>query len=292
MKRGVWLGFLAASACSALATTSSVARADEREQCVAAADQAQDLRDKGQYRRAREQMLVCSRDVCPGAVKRDCAQWLTDLDTAAPTIVVSAKSNGSDITGVKVSLDGQVLTEKLDGKPMLVDPGEHTLRYETAGAAPKEEKVVIITGQKMRIMTVTFTTDAPPPPPPPPGGDGGGEKAPIPVLAYVLGGVGVVGLGAATFFWLSGLGDKSHLEDTCGPKNGKPGFCAQSDVDSARTKLVIGDVSGGIGLVALGAAAYFVIARPKVEAKAQTTGWNLDVRPLPGGGAAFVGASF
>jgi hypothetical protein len=290
VKRGIWLGLLGSSVFSALSTVSTVALADEREQCVAAADQAQDLRDKGQYRRAREQMLVCSRDVCPGAVKRDCTQWLADLETAAPTIVVSAKSGGSDITAVKVSIDGQPLTEKLDGKPMLVDPGEHTLRYETAGSVPKEEKVVIITGQKMRIMTVTFSPDAvvtPPPPPP----DAGGDRAPVPIIAYVLGGVGVVGLGAATFFWLSGLGDKSHLEDTCGPKNGKPGFCSQSDVDSARTKLVIGDVSGGIGLVALGAAAYFVIARPKVEAKAQM-GWNVDVRPLPGGGAAFVGASF
>lgn len=291
MKRGIWLGLLASSA---LLSMSGVAFADEREQCVTAADQAQDLRDKGFYRRAREQMLVCSRDVCPGAVKRDCAQWLTDLDTAAPTVVVSAKVGGSDITAVKVSLDGQPLTDKLDGKPILVDPGEHTFRYETPGAPAKEEKAVIIAGQKNRVMSVVFGPEAPntgntggsqPP------AQDGGEKAPIPVLAYVLGGVGVVGLGAATFFWLSGLGDKSHLEDTCGPKNGKAGFCSQSDVDSARTKLVIGDISGGVGIVALGAAAYFVIARPKVEAKAQT-GWNVDVRPLPGGGAAFVGASF
>ena len=285
MKRGIWLGLLASSA---LLSMSGVAFADEREQCVAAADQAQDLRDKGFYRRAREQMLVCSRDVCPGAVKRDCAQWLTDLDTAAPTVVVSAKVAGSDITAVKVSLDGQPLTDKLDGKPILVDPGEHTFRYETPGSAPKEEKVVIIVGQKNRVMNVAFSPEAglvtPPVAPE-------GDRAPIPIIAYVLGGVGVVGLGAATFFWLSGLGDKSHLEDTCGPKPGRLASCSQSDVDSAHTKLVIGDVSGGIGIVALGAAAYFVIARPRVEAKAQT-GWNVDVRPLPGGGAAFVGASF
>lgn len=289
MKRGIWLGLLASSA---LATTSTVAFADEREQCVAAADQAQDLRDKGFYRRAREQMLVCSRDVCPGAVKRDCAQWLTDLETSAPTIVVSAKSGGSDITAVKVSLDGQPMTDKLDGKPILVDPGEHTFRYETPGSAPKEEKVVILVGQKNRVMSVVFAPEAPATPPPqPPPPDAGGDKAPVPIIAYVLGGAGVVGLGVASFFWLSGLGDKSHLEDTCGPKNGKPGFCSQSDVDSTRAKLVIGDISGGVGIVALGAAAYFVIARPRVEAKAQM-GWNVDVRPLPGGGAAFVGKSF
>ncbi len=287
MKRGIWLGLLALSASSTLATTNAFA--DEREQCVAAADQAQDLRDKGQYRRARESMLVCSRDVCPGAVKRDCAQWLTDLDTSAPTLVVSAKSGGSDLTAVKVSIDGQMLTEKLDGKPILVDPGEHTMRYESPGAAPKEEKVVLIVGQKNRLMTVIFVPEGPVTPPPPPPDTS--ERAPIPIIAYVLGGVGVVGLGAATFFWLSGLGDKSHLEDTCGPKNGKPGTCLQGDVDSARTKLVIDDVSGGIGIVALGAAAYFVIARPKAEAKAQM-GWNVDVRPLPGGGAAFLGGRF
>ena len=35
---------------------STTALADEREQCAAAADQAQQLRDEGKYRRAREQM--------------------------------------------------------------------------------------------------------------------------------------------------------------------------------------------------------------------------------------------
>src|SRR6267143_1601275 len=63
----------------------------EREQCANAADQAQQLRDDGKYRRAREQMLICARDVCPGPIKRDCLDWLRQLDDLAPTVVFAAK---------------------------------------------------------------------------------------------------------------------------------------------------------------------------------------------------------
>ena len=56
----------------------TVAWADDREQCATAAEQAQSLRDEGKYRRAREQMLVCARDVCPGPIKTGITAGISD----------------------------------------------------------------------------------------------------------------------------------------------------------------------------------------------------------------------
>jgi hypothetical protein len=92
--------FAAMAAATTLLVTSGTALADEREQCASAADQAQQLRDDGKYRRAREQFLVCARDVCPGPIKKDCLDWLSQLDHVAPTVVFTAKEGTHDLIDV------------------------------------------------------------------------------------------------------------------------------------------------------------------------------------------------
>ena len=41
-----------------------VAHADEKQLCVTASEQGQDLRDKGRYGEAHDAFATCSRDVC------------------------------------------------------------------------------------------------------------------------------------------------------------------------------------------------------------------------------------
>src|SRR5689334_21873446 len=91
----------------------TAARADDREQCATAADQAQQLRDDGKYRRAREQLLICARDVCPAPIKRDCLEWLAQVESTAPTVVFGAKDGAKDLSDVKVYVDGAAVTERL-----------------------------------------------------------------------------------------------------------------------------------------------------------------------------------
>src|SRR5205085_7733457 len=94
---------LLASALGVIGTifVQTAAYADDREQCANAAEQAQSLRDEGKYRRAREQMLVCARDVCPGPIKSDCGKWLDQIERDAPTVVFGARDNGKDVTDGK-----------------------------------------------------------------------------------------------------------------------------------------------------------------------------------------------
>ena len=258
--------FAVLAATTTLLAVETAARADDREQCASAADQAQQLRDEGKYRRAREQLLICARDVCPAPIKRDCLEWLSQVENTAPTVVFGAKDATKDLSDVKVFVDGVAVTDRLDGKPVQMDLGKHTVKFEYQGQT-KEEEVIIGAGQKNRNVTVTFGA-APAAGAgagagtPPPGGETAKEGSIVPAL--VVGGIGVVALGSFALFGLGGKSDVSHLEDTCKP------HCAESDVDKARTKLIIADISLGVGIVALGVATYLLVTRPKIDAEVKT----------------------
>lgn len=284
---------------STLAVTN--ASADERAECVSAADQAQQLRDEGKYRGAREKLLVCARDACPALVKRDCLDWLTQLDNITPSVVFAAKEGSKDLADVKVYVDGALVTERLDGRPVPMDLGQHTIKFEHQGQT-KEETVVIGAGQKSRNILVTFG---------PKPGAGAPGPAPAPstssegslVPAFIVGGVGVLAIGSFAIFGLSGKSDVSDMETRCKPN------CTESEVDSARTKLIVADISLGVGVVALAVATYMILTRPKIDVEPGAVktatlpsrprpthaieGLRLDVTPTLGGGAVgAVGARF
>lgn len=146
---------LAVVATAALSTAH--AAADDKQQCLAASDQGQQMRDDGKYRRAREAFAACARDACPALVRRDCVKWLADLEQSSPSIVVGAKDDkGGDLVDVTVLVDGAALVTKLDGKPVQVDPGQHVFRFVRQGSEPAETTVVLRAGEKNRFVGVTL----------------------------------------------------------------------------------------------------------------------------------------
>jgi hypothetical protein len=296
---------LAGLAFAAASSATGGARADDKQQCLSASDQGQSLRDEGKYRRAREAFVTCSRPVCPTIVQRDCIKWLADLDATSPSVVVNAKDDkGNDLTAVKVTVDGTPLASTLDGRPVLVDPGEHTFRYETDGFPPVEDRVVIHSGEKSRVLTVQFGTPAAPggastagatgapvtgetgSEAPKTGGGGGGSL----LSAWAFAGIAVVAFGTEAYFGISGLSDRSNLENGCGKAQPQPN-CAQSDVDSVRTKFTIADIALAVGVVSAGLSAYFFLTHRPSEPSQPAA--HLDFAPLPGGGgAATLGGRF
>lgn len=294
---------LAGLAFAAATSSAGVARADEKQQCLSASDQGQSLRDEGKYRRAREAFATCARPVCPGIVQHDCVKWLADLEATSPSVVVNAKDDkGNDLTAVKVTVDGAPLASTLDGRPVLVDPGEHTFRYETDGFPPVEDRVVVHAGEKSRVLTVQFGTPAAPQTGGAPTGGtapatgGGGEAPPsggggIPTSAWVFGGIAVAAFATEAYFGISGLSDRSNLENGCGKT--QPPSCAQSDVDSVRTKFTIADIALAVGVVGAGLSAYFFLTHKSSDASAAPQSAHVDFAPLPGGGgAATLGGRF
>ncbi len=273
--------------------TSGPAHAGKKE-CANAYVEAQKLKKDGALKKAREQLIICGKDECMSAVKKDCIAWLDEVNASLPTVVVEAKGpDGKETFDVKVTVDGQVISEKLDVKAIELDPGTHKFVFEYAGQEPIEQEVVLREGQKNKTLEVSFAKEQPAkqaaPTPEPEAGPVTEKPKPskkVPVASYVLGGVGLVGLAGAGFFWLGAQGKQSDLDKSkCAPN------CAQSDVDTIKKDRLIGDVSLGVGLACIGTAAYLWLKPRKTEA-AQETAAHLDVRVSSQGGYAGVFGRF
>jgi hypothetical protein len=271
--------------------TEATARAQDKQACVSAYEEGQQLRKDGKLIESRARLLVCAQSACPAVIRKDCTVWVSEVEQVTPTVVLAARGpKGQDAVDVTVTLDGKPLTKRLDGKALTLDPGPHTFRFEIAGAPPRDETILVHEGERNRQILADFqppasraaapaTAAAAPAGPPPM------KPAPMPVGAYVLGGVGVAGLGVFTAFGLMGMADKKDLD----AKSCKPD-CAQSDVDKAKQKFLIADIGLGVGVVSLAAAAVLYFTKGEVPAGESTM--SVGVAPVKGGAAVGVGGTF
>jgi hypothetical protein len=222
------------------------AAADEKQACVAASEKAQQLRSLGKLGEARAQLHVCNRIECPKLIQQDCTQWMSEVLANMPSVVPGAKDRkGRDVVDVRLTIDGKLATEKLDGKPIVLDPGVHAFLFETKGAPSIKEQVVIKPGEKNRIVSVTIAS-----PEESTGGassEGGARPlsadspTSLPIAAYAVGGLGIVAGAVALVIDLGASSDARSLRETCAPR------CNQSDVDSVQSKYTIAGVTAAFG---------------------------------------------
>ena len=236
------------------------ARADARE-CIEAADRAQHLRDNGQLRAAREELLKCAVDTCPPIVQKDCSGWLAEVDGRLPTVIFSLRdSTGNDVGAVRVLVDGALLVSRLDGKGVPVDPGEHTFRFEPQQGAPIERRIIVRENDKGRLLSVVLPA-ADPPKHAPPVTESAGNGRSIPAICrYVLGGVSLVGLAGFAYFWLGAVSEAKDSEPTCAARG-----CRESDLESPRDKALVADISLGVGVAAAVAAVGFYVFQKRAS---------------------------
>ena len=230
--------------------------------CLAASEKGQRARSAGKLRAAREYFLVCGAEGCPKLVRQDCAQWNSELAQTLPTVVFGARDkDGRDLFDVSVSMDGEVLVTKLDGKSVTVDPGKHTFRFETAGQPPVEEVALVKEGERARVLDVTFD-----------GGEGPSPKSSTPIeqsgtspaggghtpYPWIVVGLGAVGVSVGAVVALTAPDRPLTCnEDTKTCIRG-PG---QSDADFARDQDLAGrsDTQPVLGyLIAAGGLAFVV----------------------------------
>lgn len=149
-------GLLALSIVLASTLVSLEATADVQS-CLAASEKGQRARGAGKLREARDLFLVCGNEGCPSVVRKDCAQWQGEVIGMLPSVVFGAKDkSGRDLFDVTVSMDGELLVKKLDGKSVTVDPGPHTFKFEMAGSPPLIERALVKEGEKTRVIAVSF----------------------------------------------------------------------------------------------------------------------------------------
>jgi hypothetical protein len=210
--------------------------------CIAALDNAQGSRASRKLLDARTSYVACSHEACPDMVRDDCSKGLREVDEALPTLVLSASVDGKDATDASVILDGERLTQGLDGRAIPVDPGPHLARFERPGSAVVEVKVVAREGEKNRLVNGTFVV---------PRSQNGirTEGQHFPVVPVAFAATGALALGGAFIETLSMTSRANDLGKECAPA------CPQSDRDALSDRLVLRNVALGVGLGALAVAA-------------------------------------
>jgi hypothetical protein len=246
---GMRLGTAAMCALAAL-VSASPASALDKHACVVASDQGQALRLDGKLVLAHARFVECADVTCPALVRTACADWLNDLDKQVPSVILSVRdADRRDIVDARVLLDGAELTGALEGRPVLVDPGPHSLRFVAPGASPVEQAVVIREGEQRRVIDVVLNKESalaavsPSPPPSLPPKASSGRTA-----AWAF----AIGAGAAWtafgIFAVIGHVDYENEKGSCGPN------CGSGSYSSINTKFDVADVSLGVAIALTGVA--------------------------------------
>jgi hypothetical protein len=215
--------------------------------CLSAHEASLKLRSDHKLRAERSQLLGCAASTCPADIRKECLARVEEVNAQIPTIVFSGKDgSGADIGVVKVTMDGEVLTERLEGTALSVDPGEHAFTFETAGQATLTKKILVLQGQKDRHELIAFSATQPTDSVPSPSPSGTGTQK---VLALVAGGIGLAGLGVGAAFGFMAISQKNDAQSAC------PDACRTTgDQDKWSTAGKTGDIStiafvvGGVGV--------------------------------------------
>ena len=208
--------------------------------CVAAYEGAQELRQRGALVEARRELDVC-RAACPAALARDCESWQRDVASRVGRVRLDVRRDGSPATAEVVLIDGRPAVAEVDGG-LIVDPGDHVLRVEVAGATAVERALSLAPGAAVALTVETTSTRS------------DEDESGLPTASLLLGSVGAGALLVAGGLAVAGHVRVADLRDDCAPD------CAESDVDAVRTAWIAGGVTAGVGVGALAVAVALAIA--------------------------------
>jgi len=194
-----------------------------------------------------------------------------DALESAKTEVVAVSSKIASVvvtvegpTAPVVTIDGQTVPPAAFGLKRPVDPGTHTVKASAEGFKPTEQTFQVAEGgsaeAKLKMDKAGDVAIAPVPPPggapapgaptepPPEGGSKGGSTKTLALVAFGVGGAGLV-VGSIT--GLLALGKAGDLKDKC--PDGSCPATEQSNVDSYKTMgtiSTIGFIVAGVGGIA------------------------------------------
>ncbi len=257
-----FLGFASLSLCG----TASAAD-PTKDECIDANETAQSLRKSENLREAEQRLLVCVAASCPGPVRDDCAQRLTEVRSVMPTIVFVVKDEADqDLSAVRVTMDGAPLADKLDGTAIALNPGQHQFVFEAEGRTREERALLVREGERDRHERIVLTATPAAPQ----------ESAPVPVesspadghvqriAGIAVGVAGAVGIVFGSVFGIVAKGTYDHaLSTEC---NSDPNDCKPTGIADGHTAFgqatvsTVAFVAGGV-LLGGGALLYFTAPR-------------------------------
>ena len=200
---------------------------------------ARALEKQGKLVKARETYLKVTRETldanAPPAAKQaqqDATSELAQLEPRIPMLQVTLENAPADAQ-VSVTIDGTPLPPALIGVQGPVDPGNHELVATAPGMQSGPVKVDVAEGSKQTAtLRLEPASGAAPSSTPSDGATGSasteldtGGMRPMMLTGFIALGVGVVGLGAGTFFAIQSSNKTSEWHDLCaGPEgtNSRP----------------------------------------------------------------------
>jgi hypothetical protein len=191
-----------------------------------------------------------------------------------------------------ILVDGRPVPRDQWSIPFPIDPGSHNLSFEAPAHKSQTQTVTVEDAQTVRVIVTPLepapadAAPAPAPAPPPaalltptPAPTPASEPAPegrppashtLRTIGWIVGGVGVVGIGVGTGFALHSLSQKSDADKLCPAKLCTPK--GTSLISDATTSANIATAGFAVGLVGLAAGAWLVIqpfrSSPKTAASA------------------------
>lgn len=232
-----------------LSASLSAAAEPSKQACVDAYAKGQEQRKGGALVEARDAFRTCSAEACPGLVRNDCVQWLSEVEVALPSIVVAVRdAQGRDVPDASVFLDDKPVAGWSRGRAIELSPGQHRLRVERGAGSAVEQSVVASVGEKNRLIRIT----APEPvtrtsPAALPTSD---SRSGPPTWSLIVGGLGLGAIGGGAVVDVTASSRLRSLRDDCAPR------CTESEVDSVKRQMLIGDVLIAVGAIAVGVATW------------------------------------
>jgi hypothetical protein len=236
--------------------------------CLRAHEEAQETRKASKFSEARKLLRACAQDACPDLIRADCLPWLADLERVYPAVVFDAYVDGRQVRVAHAYIDGQLATDRIDGKPVELDPGEHAFRIEVSDFPPNEQTIVILERADPRVVSASFQHPKPAARPP--------RYRPVPPSVWIAGGVAAAGVVSLTVFGSLALEQKRSLQGSCSP------VCSDNQLSSLDVDMHVADVSLGIAAAAAVTGGILFLLRPEVERRPHVP--SLLVSPVAGGG--------
>jgi hypothetical protein len=212
-------------------------------------------------------------------------------------LLAIALAPGADVPALEVSLDGAIVGSAALGVASPVDPGVHTLEARAPGFAPWRVEVRVAVGDPKRVVTVPpLATGAPPSAgeskvraqttpakPSEPSKEGARERR---TVGVVLLGAGLASASVGLAFGADAVAKWRDRNAECAHG------CSQSGVragDAATTSAWVSDFTIGVGVAALAAGAYLMLAPASNPHRDQTASAGLRAIPIVTGSEVGLG---
>jgi len=214
-------------------------------------------------------------------------QEIAALTQRVPRLTIKLAPNAP--AGTKVVRDDIEYGAASLGVPLPMNPGEHSVVVDAPGRSKKPYRVSLVEGQ-VAELTVTVGAELAPGPadapvasaPPPsvsqptptkaPVADSPEARPPSNTLGWVLGSVGVVGLGTGIVTGLMLNDRQSTVDANCDSKTKLCNETGYSAAESGRTLRTVSYIGWGVGLAGIAAGSYFLFLAGPNTAPTTTVG--------------------